>query len=300
MFDSIFYQNLINDLDEGVIFLDHERKIRFWSAGAEKLTGFTHAEAAEAGCISHCMRFAGLEAIKACNGVCNIHIAMDSGNIMSEDIYFQHKEGHRIPVNLRLVPFRPEISGKVQGIVEILRDNSHKVKLSAELEDLKKMALIDPLTEIGNRRYADININSHLETFKRYGTAFGLIFLDIDDFKSMNDAWGHNAGDRVIRMIGRTLHYNLRPFDLSARWGGEEFIAIILNVNLEQLLAIAEKIRHLIETSLVRFGSVQLKATVSIGATLVSEEDNETGLINRADAAMYESKKSGKNRVTIV
>jgi diguanylate cyclase (GGDEF)-like protein/PAS domain S-box-containing protein len=296
--DAPFYRRLIDDLDEGVVFLNHEREIVFWSRGMERLTGFSEAEAKSGGCTRHCMRFAGLEEIRACDGACSIHRTLSTGEAHEEDIYFQHKEGHRIPVNLRLVPFRPESGGPVEGVMELLRDNALKEGLKTEVSDLRKMALIDPLSELGNRRYGAMNLSTHLEEYKRYGTPFGVLFIDIDNFKAVNDKFGHDAGDRIIRMIGRTLHYNLRTFDVSARWGGEEFLAIILNVNTEQLTGIAEKVRALVETSPVRYGASMIKVTVSIGAALACGEDTELGLVNRADAAMYESKKNGRNRVT--
>jgi diguanylate cyclase (GGDEF)-like protein/PAS domain S-box-containing protein len=298
--DAGFYQRLIDELDEGVIFLDHKRKITFWSLGAEKLTGFSAAEVMADGCVNHCMRFAGLEALKACDGSCNIHRALSTGETIFEDIYFQHKEGHRIPVTLRLVPHRSGAAGPVEGVVEILRDNSRNISLTTELEDLRRMALIDPLTELGNRRFVEMNIATHLEEVRRYNSGFGLLFIDIDDFKIVNDSYGHNAGDRILRMVGRTLHHNLRSFDLSARWGGEEFVALVLNVNSDQLKEIAEKIRQLVETSPMRYGASWINITISLGATLARADDVMTELIGRADTAMYKSKKDGKNRVTLM
>lgn len=294
-----FYRDLIDDLDEGIIFLDADRKIRFWSKGVERLTGFSAAEVMEQGCVLHCMRFAGLDSSSGCEGKCNIHRTLKTGENMVEEIYFQHKEGHRVPIHLRIRPYQPDPSKPADGVVEVLRDNSQKANLISELEELRRMALIDPLTEIGNRRYGEMNIETHLEEVRRYAMTFGLLFMDIDNFKQLNDTYGHNAGDRVLRMVGQTLKYNLRSFDISVRWGGEEFVALVLNVSREQLADIAGKIRHLVETSTVKYGNTPLHVTLSIGGTLANAEDSPNVLVGRADRAMYESKKNGKNSVTL-
>jgi diguanylate cyclase (GGDEF)-like protein len=165
------------------------------------------------------------------------------------------------------------------------------------MEAFEKLAYVDPLTGAANRRYAEITLHARYEEFQRYGWPFGVIFIDIDRFKSINDECGHAAGDEVLKMVAKTLMNSARSFDVVARWGGDEFIAVIANVEKEQLIATANRFRNLVEQSSRVSGPVQ-QVTISLGATLARSDDTEAAVLERADRFMYTSKSAGKNRVT--
>jgi diguanylate cyclase (GGDEF)-like protein len=123
--------------------------------------------------------------------------------------------------------------------------------------------------------------------------------MDIDHFKDFNDTYGHQAGDRVLQTVARTLRAATRPFDLVGRWGGEEFLGVIRNVHDDALVEIGERLRQLVGASSVPYHQQRLQATISIGATSAKAEDAMEGLINRADVLMYASKQNGRNRLTL-
>jgi len=123
--------------------------------------------------------------------------------------------------------------------------------------------------------------------------------MDVDHFKQFNDTFGHNIGDAVLRMISRTIRYALRATDVVGRWGGEEFIAILYDMqNMDALNIPAEKIRALVEHSLLDVNGSRLSVTISIGGTLLHADDTAESLVQRADELMYQSKQAGRNRVT--
>ena len=130
-------------------------------------------------------------------------------------------------------------------------------------------------------------------------TPFGIAFIDIDDFKLINDTYGHPVGDMVLKILAETIQNNFRKHDFLGRWGGEEFIIVFSDVNSDGLLDAAEKIRKLISTSSLRLKEENLRVTVSIGATIILANDTPETIISRADRLMYTSKKNGKNTVTI-
>jgi len=171
--------------------------------------------------------------------------------------------------------------------------------LRQQVDELEEMALFDSMTEIGNRRYAQMNLHARFNEKNRYGWEFGLLFIDIDHFKQFNDSHGHNVGDRVLKMIAKTLSSNIRPFDVACRWGGDEFIVILVHVDPDGLIATAEKLRALIEQSAFSKNDEQIHVTVSIGASLMHDDDTPGTLIQRTDTLMYNSKKNGRNGVTI-
>ncbi len=159
--------------------------------------------------------------------------------------------------------------------------------------------MLDPLTGIGNRRFIESNTHSRLEELRRYGWSFGVILIDIDHFKAVNDRFGHLVGDDVLKMVARTLAHNVRAFDAVGRWGGEEFVVIAQNVSIALLESLAERLRVLIEQSLLPVADTVVRVTVSLGATLARRTDTPASILGRADQMLYVSKQRGRNRVSV-
>jgi diguanylate cyclase (GGDEF)-like protein len=128
---------------------------------------------------------------------------------------------------------------------------------------------------------------------------FGILFIDIDHFKKFNDRYGHDVGDDVLKVVAKTFIANARSFDLFGRWGGEEFLGIIRNINSKDLELLGNKLRSLIENSYILRENEKLRVTISIGATPVNENDTIDSLIKRADILLYKSKTEGRNRLTL-
>jgi diguanylate cyclase (GGDEF)-like protein len=189
-----------------------------------------------------------------------------------------------------------DLDHKITGAAEIFTDNSEKVALLQKIAELQRDALLDPLTGLANRRYATETLRSKLDQRLRYGWTFGILFMDIDLFKAINDTYGHDVGDQVLKMVARTLQANSRSFDVVARWGGEEFLAIIVNVNDENLHRVAYKLRTLVAKSSLHVGNERIGVTISLGATLARPKDTVESLVKRADQAMYRKKLSGRNQ----
>ena len=124
--------------------------------------------------------------------------------------------------------------------------------------------------------------------------------MDIDGFKRINDAFGHDVGDEVLKMVARTLSRNVRSGDMVCRWGGEEFVAIVAHLNRsEELMKIAEKLRLLVANSSVSSEEALINPHISVGATLCRADDSEESLLKRADRLMYLSKEKGGNSVSM-
>jgi diguanylate cyclase (GGDEF)-like protein len=189
--------------------------------------------------------------------------------------------------------------GNFTGAVEMFTDISSRQALHEQVEELRKLALIDSLTGIPNRRHFESQLHSRLEELRRTGVAFGLLFMDIDHFKQVNDRYGHDIGDQVLTIVAKTLALSIRPFDLVCRWGGEEFVGIFPHTDLPALHGIADRLRILVAHSRVDSGVGALAATVSIGGTVAKSDDSTASIIKRADTLMYASKANGRNRVQV-
>ncbi|MGB9721772.1 MAG: diguanylate cyclase [bacterium] len=299
MNDFKYYKTLLENCDYGVYFVDKDKRITYWNPAAERITGFKAEEVLEKSCNNGFLMHINEQGQNLCNNckLCPISISIENGIEYNKELYLHHREGHRILVHVRTLPVKDE-NQKVIGAVEIFYDDAEKNALRLRIQELEKLALIDGLTKIANRRLIEINLSSRLNEFKRFGWQFGLMFIDIDHFKNVNDKYGHEIGDRVLKMVANTLLENSRSFDLVGRWGGEEFIAIVPNVNETQLYTIAHKFKNLIALSNLRINSDIISVTVSIGVTLSRQKDTLKSIIKRADRLMYHSKKNGRNKVT--
>lgn len=159
---------------------------------------------------------------------------------------------------------------------------------------LTQMATKDALTGLTNRYLFEELFDKELARSRRYGRALSLVITDIDHFKSVNDTYGHNVGDNVLKELAALVEANIRKADTFARWGGEEFVLMLPDTTQEQAEIVAEKLRSRIETH--AFEDIS-KATCSFGVVLVSPEDTLAGSIEKADRALYEAKAQGRNRV---
>ena len=145
----------------------------------------------------------------------------------------------------------------------------------------------------------ELHLQARLDELERYGWRFGLLFCDIDRLKEVNDLHGHQVGDDVIRMVARTLAACIRPFDHVGRWGGDEFMAIVTRVERRQLLAIAERLRALVEQSVVGVNQDQVHVTISLGAIIARDGDDQRTLTERVDRLLYRSKAHQSNQVAM-
>jgi diguanylate cyclase (GGDEF)-like protein len=168
--------------------------------------------------------------------------------------------------------------------------------ISNSLELYKRKALVDGLTKVLNRAaFMDV-LTSHVHRSNDLSVPFSLVMLDIDNFKKINDCYGHQAGDMVLENLGAILRAKLRRDDVVGRYGGEEFVALLPGSTDKQVMRIADKLRKGVEEHV--FGSLP-KITVSIGCTCFAGNDTPEDMIKRADDALYVSKNGGKNMVTL-
>ncbi|MHB8085224.1 MAG: sensor domain-containing diguanylate cyclase [Dehalococcoidia bacterium] len=296
--DNLVYRELLDNLYDGVYFVDLNRIITFWNKSAERITGYSEDEVLGKGCCDNLLAHVDERGRCLCKSACPLLATMKDGRRREINTYFRHKDGHMLPALVKVSSIRNS-RGAIIGGIQSFADNSAIIAIRERAADLEKMTLIDPLTGVGNRRYADMSLQNKLSELKRYGWPFGVLFADLDDFKSVNDTFGHDAGDEVLKIVSRTMLNNLRSFDFIFRWGGEEFLIIVANVDELQLRTSAERLRIMVQNAGLRLGSKTITITVSIGGTLVKSDDSEKRILTRIDDYMYQCKKAGRNRCLI-
>jgi diguanylate cyclase (GGDEF)-like protein len=190
-------------------------------------------------------------------------------------------------------------SGDQEGLKSYIRSREKR---------LQELSVTDTLTGLPNRRafdeqaevlFAQVRNTSNLEYEFRRQLDFSLIFADVDRFKSINDTYGHAAGDAALKFVAQTLRAAVRPGDLLCRYGGEEFVIAFIGTIPGNRFVVAERCRRALENASFEYEGTNIPLTASFGAAKYQPGESLTDLITRADQAMYEAKQAGRNRVVI-
>jgi len=174
------------------------------------------------------------------------------------------------------------------------------IKSRKLIKRLRGLALTDPLTDIHNRRYLELYMEKAIPICQRNDDPMTLIIFDIDHFKSINDSYGHNAGDMVLKKVAEVVKRMIRHSDVFIRTGGEEFIILLPSCPLQQGIKLAERIRKEIESTSFTYKETRIWVTVSMGITEYIRGQDLHQFIERADQALYRAKNSGRNRVVAI
>jgi diguanylate cyclase len=196
----------------------------------------------------------------------------------------------------RIKTYRERV-GRMRSRIRELERESHSLHLS--LQEEQRLAMIDALTGIPNRAAYDDRIEQEFRRWKRFGRTVSILAWDIDRFKTINDKYGHKAGDRVLRVFGQQLAKHVRETDFVARYGGEEFVMLLVGSSPAEAHTVADKIRLEIAQLGFHFHDKPVTVTASCGITNFIAEDTPDAAFDRADRALYQAKESGRNRCVV-
>jgi len=195
------------------------------------------------------------------------------------------------------------LQSKIESADKKLIQNNEQLKLQSEElikinEEFRKLAITDPLTGLYNRRYFERAMKDELALALRHGDKHCLLLIDIDNFKNINDTYGHLEGDRVLQKFSDALKEQLRAADILSRMGGEEFVVLCKRVQQGNAISIAEKFRKKIEAMTIVIGADAVRITASIGVAVLPKGPDDTieEILGEADEALYFCKRSGRNR----
>ncbi|HXJ90902.1 MAG TPA: sensor domain-containing diguanylate cyclase [Candidatus Binatia bacterium] len=187
---------------------------------------------------------------------------------------------------------------ELQSLESVADICANSIQNAHYVERVKQLAYLDGLTGIFNRRFFELRIMEEIERARRYGTEIAVIMADIDQFKRLNDEFGHLLGDEVLRQVSSIFHQQLRKIDIVCRYGGEEFALLLTQTNVEQAFAVADKLRKTIEKW--QFPGVPRAITISAGvAAFPLHGRNRDELVRAADSGLYLAKQAGRNRVCV-
>jgi diguanylate cyclase (GGDEF)-like protein/PAS domain S-box-containing protein len=286
-----FYRSLLDSLSDGVCIVDRELRITHWNRGAERITGYSAGETIGKLCSDTLLGHVDDRGRQLCILGCPLSAAIGDREPREADVYLAHKDGNRVPVNVRVAPIMgPE--GAVVGAVEVFSDISARKRTERRAMELEHLAYCDALTGIANRRFGEMKVLHAIQEVERFGRNYAVLMIDLDQFKAVNDKYGHVAGDALLKSVAQTLHTSIRVGSLVARWGGDEFVLVAGDVHAAQVDRFADRTRNLIAASGVNVDGLRVGVTASVGATMVQAADSLESVVGRADERMYGLKRA--------
>lgn len=300
---------LIQNLEVGLVVVDRAGSIKLWNGFMENHSGVA-AQKVTGGEIFK--KFPELPARWLQQKLESVFLLRNPAYVSWEQRpYLFHFKSNR-PItggaafmyqNVTLIPLTSP-TGEVDHVGILIYDVTDTAMGQIALEQanskLQTLSREDRLTGLFNRGYWEECLNHEFERFNRSQLVSTLIMFDIDHFKKVNDTYGHQAGDEVIRVVSKTLLQQVRKTDIAGRYGGEEFGAILTGTSGENAMIFADRLRAKIEALTVTYGGNDIRFTVSLGVSEINYQvDSATEWLEQADQALYKSKQSGRNWTTL-
>lgn len=300
---------LIQNLEVGLVVIDRAGVIKLWNGFMENHSGLPAHEVSERSLFK---QFPELPVRWLQNKLEPVFLLKNSAYISWEQrpYLFNFKSNRPITgsaqsmyQNVTLIPLTSP-TGEVDHVGILIYDVTDtavgQLELKQANDKLQELSREDRLTGLSNRGYWEECLNQEFERSNRTQSPTTLVMFDIDHFKKVNDTYGHQAGDDVIRVVAHTLKEQARKTDYLGRYGGEEFTAILTDTTGENGMIFAERLRAKVESLVVPYGDHKLKFTISLGVSQLGyRHDTPLEWLEEADQALYKSKESGRNWVTL-
>ena len=291
---EVFYRRILDSLSDGVYFVDTTQRITYWNRGAEAIAGYPAAEVIGRLCRDNLLVHTDIDGCGLCTNGCPLLATLADGKPRQSDVFLKHRAGHRIPISVRASPIY-DGNGTVIGGVEVFSENTTKMAAIEKALAMEQLALIDPLTGAGNRRYAESILREQEELFRRENDQFAILFVDLDHFKAINDDFGHDTGDSVLQTVARTLGSNLRSFDFLGRWGGEEFLIVLPKADVGRAQTVAKRCCGLVRSCAIESAGRVIRPTISIGFRAIRPGETAAHAVRCADEHLYQAKNAGRD-----
>ncbi|WAK03881.1 GGDEF domain-containing response regulator [Methylobacter sp. YRD-M1] len=299
------YRSVIEALFEGIVLIDADGALQAANTSAERILGLTMEHLAGSTSLDPRWQTIHEDGSPFPGEMHPAWVTLQTGQPCHEVIMGVHKpDGSLVWLSINSRPlYRPGDTSPyavVASFVDITERKRAEEELRILQAQLREAAIHDPLTGLYNRRYLDETMKRELARAAREGHPISIFMGDIDHFKQLNDTYGHQAGDEILKTLGEVLRAHARAGDIPCRYGGEEFVVILPDMPLEAARERAELVRRDFANLRFAFGDAQLGSTISIGVSVYPEYGTTADeLIGAADQALYEAKQTGRNRVCL-
>ena len=293
--DALFQAKLLENMYDAVVFIDAQGRVALWNRGAERLTGITGAGVCQRQWRPDLLKMSDEKGRPIVGTDCPVAATIGSGVQSLRRLSISGRTGQTVSVDTHTIPVVAE-DGAMLGAILLFHDASSETSLEQRCQSLHKKATKDPMTQVANRAEFDRVHEMFVEAHQQQQVPCSLLICDLDKFKLVNDTYGHQAGDDVIKSLANLLKNSCRPGDLVARYGGEEFVVLCADCDNASAARRADQIRR----TLSRISQPKMggrKAAVSFGVTEIQPGDTPETMLRRADRALMLAKERGRNRV---
>ncbi len=292
---SLFEKKLIDNMHDGVVFVDSQSTILLWNTGVERLTGVSSAAACGRTLLPNLMDMCNGRDQRIANEDCPVAHSIATGVQWLGRVSIMGRQGRHVAVDLHAIPVRSN-DGAIHGATVLLHDVSSETSLEEKCQALHAQVAKDPMTQVANRAEFDRMLNNFVAAHQESNLPCSLIMSDLDHFKAINDTHGHQAGDKAIMTFASLLKTMCRSGDLVARYGGEEFAILCADCTNAAAARKAEAIRHAL-SAIKHTGLGNASFTASFGVTELQPGDTPETMLRRADRALLQAKDQGRNQV---
>jgi diguanylate cyclase (GGDEF)-like protein len=297
------YKQIINIINIGIVIIDSTYRVLEWNRWMEIQSGIKKENIINSSIFNHYPLLSSTSFTRGCKAVLKFgNIVFLSQKLHNYLFPFKTTGSHSnnfefMQQSCSMAPVR-EDDGTIAGILITVQDVTETVFME---KSLKKMNLLDSLTGIYNRRHMDKRLMEEFIRHKRYGRSMSIIMIDIDHFKNINDSFGHQFGDKVLKIVSGICSSKMRGGDIMSRYGGEEFCSILPETDIRGAQSLAERLREKVaETPIAYNDEISVNVTISLGLAELNEKTKTTeDLIRNADTALYQSKQNGRNMASV-
>ncbi|MGN0954967.1 diguanylate cyclase domain-containing protein [Dialister sp.] len=293
--DRLLHQ-LVEALPMGCYIIRPDHRILYWNHGAEELLGYSAEYMLGKKCIDMGLECSRTDGVTIPRSQCPAIVAFATGRPQTLQMFMRRADGRDILIKNTLVPLQDE-SGKTDELISLFTPLTEDSYDESVIHEIYEVATRDPITCLPGRKYMESCLESELEAYHRTGRLFAVLFADADNFHDINNTYGHNAGDETLQAFGIALRKQGRKADRFCRWGGDEFVGLLLLRDAKGSEGAARRFAKIAGGIQVKAGEKILHFGISIGITVVREDDTVRSIVDRADRYMYLAKSLPDDRV---
>jgi diguanylate cyclase (GGDEF)-like protein/PAS domain S-box-containing protein len=293
------FRAALESLQTGVCVVDRDRKISYWNDGAERITGYLRQDVMGRFCGDILLVKSREKKAALCDQYCPLVAAMRDGRAREARVYLHHKSGYAVPVSLRAVPIR-DAHGHVIGATESFVERPWVSQRRRPHSNLVVGHGLDALTLLPDYLFTESYLVDRLKFASEHIIPFGLLCIQLDHLDTLTAMHGLEAAEAILKVIAHTLRNGLDPQDFVGRWSGDQFLAIVANCGVADLVTTAERLKRLARSSEIIWWGDQLSVTASVGGTVLTPGEPLELLWERAGSALKEAVAKGGNSAVIL
>lgn len=278
--DPSIFRTVLDSLQTGVYLLGRDGKILFWNDGAERITGYRRHDVIGRSCRENILAQCNQQHCVLCGITCPLTGIMHEGKASHALVFFRHKEGHRVPVQVRSVPIRGE-KGAVVGIAESFDEQGSLSERENREHNLAAHGCLDATTGVMNQALIRSYLREHLAFFTEYDLPFGMLSIRIKDLQQFRAAHGREAADDILHVVAETMKHTLGTAGFLGRWTEDQFLVILPNCSEAELNQTGDNIEISVNSSEIKWWGDLLIVNVSMGRTMVQAGDTQELLLER-------------------